>query len=314
MVFRPSVLCPVDFSTASRGALRYGAAIAQHFQAKLSVLTVNDPLVAEAAAIRLGRDWLPQDSRQELQRFLDDTFGGQQPVDDVELLVETGKPAPEILRVATERRHDLIVMSSHGLTGIRKMFFGATTERVLRETHVPVLVTPPDDPGPMTLERAAASIGRILVPVDLSPATPRQVRIARGLAEALGVPILLAHVTAPVRFPGSPESALSDVERQRRSRAEAELESMAAAMRPAVDAETASVFGDPAEELARLARERNAGLIVMGLHASPGAGPRMGSVTYRVLTLTRTLVLALPPVFQADAGPAPAPAAGAAGA
>src|SRR5690606_27395899 len=136
MVFRPSVLCPVDFSTASRGALRYGAAIAQHFQAKLSVLTVNDPLVAEAAAIRLGRDWLPQDSRRELQRFLDDTFGGRAPVDDVELLVETGKPAPEILRVAAAGRHDLIVMSSHGLTGIRKMFFGTTTERVLRETHV----------------------------------------------------------------------------------------------------------------------------------------------------------------------------------
>jgi nucleotide-binding universal stress UspA family protein len=56
-----------------------------------------------------------------------------------------------------------------------------------------------------------------------------------------------------------------------------------------------TAFGDPAEEIAKFAQSRHAGLIVIGLHASPLSGPRMGSVTYRVLCLTRTLVLALPP-------------------
>lgn len=295
MALRPSVLCPVDFSVASRGALRYGAAIAQHFQAGLTVLTVNDPLVEEAAEIRLGRDWLPQDSEHELRRFLDDAFAGPPPVQDIDLAIATGKPAPEILRVAAERRHDLIVMSSHGLTGIRKMFFGATTERVLRETHVPVLVTPPADPGPIDVEKIAASVGRILVPVDLTGATARQVRIARGLAEALRVPLLVAHVIEPIRFPGPPQAPLPSVNTERRGRAEAELQSIVDAMPREVRAEGLTVFGDPAEEVARLAQDRKAGLIVMGLHASPGGGPRMGSVTYRVLALTRTLVLALPP-------------------
>jgi nucleotide-binding universal stress UspA family protein len=55
------------------------------------------------------------------------------------------------------------------------------------------------------------------------------------------------------------------------------------------------VYGEPAEEIAKVASDRDAGLIVMGLHSSPVLGPRMGSVTYRVLCLAHRLVLALPP-------------------
>lgn len=294
MELRPTVLCPVDFSVASRGALRHAAAVAQHFQAQLTVLTVNDPLVTEAAEIRLGTRWLPQDSEHELRRFVDDTFGGTA-VPRLQLVVTAGKAAPEILRVAREHRHDLIVMSSHGLTGLRKLFFGATTERVLRETNVPVLVTPPVDRGPITLEEAGAQVGRILAPVDLTGATARQVKVARGLAEALGVPLLLAHVIEPVRVPGRPDSPLPSVNVERRGRADDAMQQLLETLPPRIRPEGLTLFGDPAEEIAKLAQDRQAGLIVMGLHASPMGGPRMGSVTYRVLCLTRTLVLALPP-------------------
>jgi nucleotide-binding universal stress UspA family protein len=54
--------------------------------------------------------------------------------------------------------------------------------------------------------------------------------------------------------------------------------------------------------LAKVAADRDAGLIVMGLHSSPLLGPRMGSVTYRVLCLAHRLVLALPPVPATQSG------------
>jgi nucleotide-binding universal stress UspA family protein len=54
-------------------------------------------------------------------------------------------------------------------------------------------------------------------------------------------------------------------------------------------------YGDPAEEISKIARDRQAGLLVIGLHGSPLLGPRMGSVTYRALCLSSGLVLALPP-------------------
>ena len=185
-------------------------------------------------------------------------------------------------------------MSTHGLTGVRKLFFGSTTERVLRETAVPVLLTPAHDHGPARPDDVRRAVKRILVPVDFSAATPDQVTSAAAVAEVLEVPVLLAHVVEPVHFAVSGLPHLPNIDSERRARAErslAELASISPKSRP----EALVAYGDPAEEIAKLARDRDAGLIVIGLHASPILGPRMGSVTYRVLCLTATLVLALPP-------------------
>ena len=155
MNVRPSILCPVDFSDPSAGALRYAAAIATHFATRLIVLTVEDPLLTEAVDLGTGVRWNPDDSRHELEQFAARTFGPDSPtLATLEYDVAVGKPAGEILRVARERSCDLIVISTHGLTGIRKLFFGSTTERVLRETTRPVLVTPSVDPGPISLDDA----------------------------------------------------------------------------------------------------------------------------------------------------------------
>ena len=85
----------------------------------------------------------------------------------LEYQIAVGKPAPEILRAAREGSCDLIAISTHGMTGVRKLFFGSTTERVLRETTKPVLITPSADPGPVSIEDAKALIGHVLAPVDL---------------------------------------------------------------------------------------------------------------------------------------------------
>ena len=82
--------------------------------------------------------------------------------------VAVGKPAPEILQAAEDVGAELIVMSSHGRSGVRKMFFGSTTERVLRETTVPVLVTPDDHERVVSLSEIGRHIHRIVAPVDLT--------------------------------------------------------------------------------------------------------------------------------------------------
>ena len=87
---------------------------------------------------------------------------------------------------------------------------------------------------------------------------------------------------------------------ERRARSEQALQELTAAVHQGVRSEALTAFGDPAEEITKIAKERHVGLIVIGLHASPLAGPRMGSVTYRVLCLSQTPVLALPPVLPAS--------------
>jgi nucleotide-binding universal stress UspA family protein len=296
MNIRPSILCPIDYSDASAGALRYAAAIAEHFGTRLIVLTVEDPLLTAAMDLGTGVIWTRDASEREITKFLSQVFG-----DDTAALamcerdVAVGKPPVEILRVARERTCELIVMSSHGLTGARKLFFGSTAERVLRETTVPVLITPPVNPGPVRLEDAKRLLGRIVVPVDLSPASLYQTRVAGSLAEALHLPLVLVHVIEPVRSVLLSRLHLAGLDSNRRALAEEALDRLVAAMPASLRPEALVVFGDPAEEAAKVVRDRRAGLVVMGLHGSPVLGPRMGSVTYRMLCLTPTVVLALPP-------------------
>jgi nucleotide-binding universal stress UspA family protein len=304
MKLRTAVLCPVDFSDASRGALRYGAAIAAHFGTRLIVMTVEDPLLTEAMNLGGGTRWTPDASRAELEQLVAKTFGRDVPVTEVDYDVAVGKPAPEILRVARERSCDLIVLSTHGLTGMRKLFFGSTTERVLRETMIPVLVTPAGDPGPLRLSDAAAAVRRVLVPVDLSPASEYQVGVATSLAEAVNISLIVLHVVEPIHSRFATRLHMPGLEADRRTGAEDGLNALVARLPPGVHPEGLVVHGDPAEEIAKTARDRQAGIVVMGLHGSPVLGPRMGSVTYRVLCLAPIMVLALPPQPAGAGGPA----------
>ena len=291
-----TLLCPVDFSEASRGAIHFAATIATHFGARLIVLAVEDPLLTEAVGLGTGVVWEPETTRQELEHFVKKALHPRAaPHLALQYEVAVGKPAQEILKGARQHQCDLIVMSTHGLTGMRKLFFGSTTERVLRETTVPVLVTPPSDKGPDSVDDIRRMVGRILVPVDLTPASLLQVRIARALSEALNVPLIATHVVEPVRSPLAAKLHLPNIDLERRTRAEDALNEMLATVPGHLHPEALVAFGDPAEEISKVARDRKAGLLVVGLHGSPVTGPRMGSVTYRVLCLTHTLVLALPP-------------------
>lgn len=296
MTSTPSVLCPVDFSDASRIALRFAGTIAAHVHARMIVLAVEDPLLTEAISLGTGAVWEPGETRKELQHFVTRALHARLAHSlDLRYEVAVGNPAHEILQTAQREKSDLIVMSTHGLTGMRKLFFGSTTERVLRETTVPVLATAPTDEAPSNIEDIRRLIGRILIPVDLTPASLHQVQVGRRLSEALGVPMIATHVVEPVRSPLAAKLHLPSIEMERRTRAEDALNELLATVPRKLHPEALVTFGDPAEEIIKVARDRKAGLILVGLHGSPMTGPRMGSVTYRVLCLAHALVLALPP-------------------
>ena len=82
------------------------------------------------------------------------------------ILVSGGDMASLVCLLAARAAKAPRDFRAHGLTGMRKLFFGSTTERVLRETTVPVLVTPPHDPGPIGIDDAKRLLHRILVPVE----------------------------------------------------------------------------------------------------------------------------------------------------
>jgi universal stress protein A len=296
MLMRPSVLCPVDFSDASRGALRYAAAVAEHFYAMITVLTVDDPVLTAAASAALGENWMEVQTQQALEQFVEEAFPTRKPqLQNLRLVVKTGQPAAEILRVARETQADVIVMSTHGASGVRKMLFGSVTERVLRDTPLPIVVPPAADPGPDSLEEWKQAVQAILVPVDLSGVTPQQVRVAQGLAEAFDTTLIFAHVLEPLRPRLGHEQMAAHADTTRRTDVHQQLSALIASVPAHLRPAMTIGHGDAATELARIATESSAGAIVTALHSAPERGRRMGTVTYRLLCRAPVLVVAWPP-------------------
>jgi nucleotide-binding universal stress UspA family protein len=159
-------------------------------------------------------------------------------------------------------------------------------------------VTPAADPGRANLEAIKDGVSRVLVPVDFTAATALQLRIAEGLAAAFGAAIVLAHVLEPLPDDSAQHRLLAQFDAKRRMGADCALADLRGELPRTVRADVVVACGDPASEIARIAQERNVGIVVMGLHAAPGRGPRMGSVTYGVLCNAPPLVIALPPAFE----------------
>lgn len=288
-----SLLCPIDFSKSSRGALHYALAIARRFHAALTVLTVIDPLVADVGDTRLGEGWMRAHAEAQLRALVAEAERGLASA-DVTFEVRIGKAAPVILQTASERGCQLIVMSTHGRGSVRRLLFGATAERVLRETTVPVLLASAD-PGPLSFDELARVANPMLVPVDFSSATARQVEIAGWIAETLHLRALIGHVLEPGDLPVPEEVDAGEILSERHRRACQGLQVIAVTGRLRVAPEILITSGRPAEEIARWADANRAGLLVMALHSDACGGPRLGSVTYRVIAMTGVLTLALPP-------------------
>ena len=142
-----TILCPVDFSETSELALAQAAAIARASGGELHMLTViqplpvaafSEPLMPAEAKILLER--LPStETAQEQLSALRDTFCAAVR-DRTSLHVAEGIPFVEIVKYARENGASLIVMGSHGRTGIEHMLIGSVAERVVRKAPCSVLV------------------------------------------------------------------------------------------------------------------------------------------------------------------------------
>ena len=142
------ILVPVDFSDHAREALRHAYALAALYDAGLDLLHVTEPDLHPAfygdgldETYDLEKE---QKAEEELHAFFADITGtvhpeGQLPDRSMmEAHVASGRPAAEILRFAEEQGSDLIVMSTHGLTGLQRFMMGSVAEKVVRHVSVPV--------------------------------------------------------------------------------------------------------------------------------------------------------------------------------
>lgn len=288
------ILCPIDFSEPSRTALRYAAALARRHNARLTVLFVNDPLLASAAAAAAyDVRKLAAKTDIELKGFIRRTLGSS----GTSLGRETalGHPAPEIEKAVNRLGVDFVVMGTNGLSGPVKWFLGSTTERLLRSTKVPVLVVP--NLGRTQAARAAALKGwpgrRALAPIDLDDDSVSLAQAAVDAARGLGAAATLLHVVATPTLPAWMGIDTGASTRRRYDEAWVRLEAIARRVRPRTRSQVRS--GDPAEQIAASAADLKVRLVVLTLLRSGAIGHRRGSIAYRLLCTGGVPVLALPP-------------------
>ena len=188
MNVRPSILCPIDFSDASAGALRYAAAIADHFATRLIVLAVEDPLLTRRLISAPASSGSRKTPSVRLRHFADED-------------VRRGRADRRGPGVRGRRRQ----AAARDPAGRARTLVRSDRDQLARAHRRAQAVLRVDDrtraagddaagadhaaarPGPdLTVDDAKRLLGRIVVPVDLSPASTHQTQVARALAEALG--------------------------------------------------------------------------------------------------------------------------------
>lgn len=136
------ILVPIDFSDYSKSSLKYAANFAKHFNASLILVYVIEPVIYppdfSMGQIAIPTPGLEMDKRanEELKKLAENEIPSGL---KVKKIIKTGKPFVEIIETATEEDADIIIIATHGHTGVEHILFGSTAEKVVRKAPCPVL-------------------------------------------------------------------------------------------------------------------------------------------------------------------------------
>ncbi len=289
MVKFTHVLCPTDLSEASLPAFRYAAAVARWYGATLTVLHVVPSFEPMAGP----SEWVgdsepvpaalpPEAVRAEMARLLP---LGQADGTTVTLVARAGGAASVIVDQAVGSSADLIVMGTHGRTGFNRLLMGSVAEKVVRQAPCPVLTIPPAAPASA---KEQPSFSRILCPVDFSPASEQAVGFALDLARQAGGGVTMLSVVewlAEEQPIGESDFDIAAIREQMAAKARTRLHALLSdESRTWCDIEELVTYGRAHREVARLAAERGADLIVIGAQGRGGVGLALfGSTTQQVI-------------------------------
>jgi nucleotide-binding universal stress UspA family protein len=142
------ILVPIDFSEYSKKALHYAIPFARQFHAKILLLYVVEPTIypADFSFGQIGMPNVENELRvkgeQELQELITNEIKGLVPAEG---LVKVGLPFVEVVSFAKEEGIELIIVATHGHTGVEHVLFGSTAEKIVRKAPCPVLVVRSDE-------------------------------------------------------------------------------------------------------------------------------------------------------------------------
>jgi nucleotide-binding universal stress UspA family protein len=261
----PRILCPTDFSDASQHALEEARMIAGWFGAAVTVLHVSPPpRVIEGPAGFAGS---PTETtiaslchaRAALAESVRPLRAAGVSVD--EIVLEDYDIEDCILEQAASDHADLLVMGTHGRTGLGWLIVGSVTDHVLRRAPCPVLTVPPQ-----AIRTTKPPFTRVLCPVDFSPPSLEAVGFALRLAQEGDVHLTLLHALPDAMSTDAPARDTPAHRRRCEDSARHRLEALVPTDAWAFcEPQTRVVRGTSYRVIVDVARNESSDLIVMGV-------------------------------------------------
>jgi nucleotide-binding universal stress UspA family protein len=254
-----NILFLTDFSETADRAGDYAGALAKSYGAKLFALHVQPPAVNAMAP---PASWYNLEEAAEIQKAankkeLEAAFQGLNP----RVLIKEGDLWAHVAAVVEKEKIDLIVMGTHGRSGVRRFFLGSIAEAMFRSAECPVLTV-----GPHATEqqKIPAAFTRILFATDFGEASNAAARYAMSLAQEHQAHVTLLHIIA--------EPKTCDLVQAREAASDENL--LRNLVPPEAEPWCVPEFlverGDAAEKILDVAARRKADLIVMGARKEKG--------------------------------------------
>ncbi|HWM24655.1 MAG TPA: universal stress protein [Chthoniobacterales bacterium] len=299
-----AILASTDFSPESLRALEYASLLLKIFHGSLHLVHVHE--IDYAYAVPSIMTAPPVISVDEIERHyqtkLKKLAARYAPA---KAHVKVGRAFDQICKLAAQIDARLIVISTHGRTGLKRIFLGSTAERVVQHARCPVLVVREPERDFAKLQRANDRKMKILVPVDFSECSRHALSYALTFAPPWNAEIILLHtinilpLIPPERYAAFDHTpSLGAIERA----AKGQMRKLAGKTDfGGVPHRMDIQVGRPAEQICQYADDRGIDLIIASTHGHTGlAHVLIGSVAEHVVRYAHCPVLVVPH----DKGPA----------
>ena len=291
-----NIIVPIDFSKMSVQAIQIARQLARRFGASIHLAHVRQSNYTAdfvAPAFMTYEQAGEQTALKELKKV-----GSECGVSSASCHVLGGAPPfDEICRLAQTVPADLVVMPTHGRTGLKHVFLGSTAERIVQHSSCPVLVM--RGKAAKSRNGSQGRIKTILVPVDFSNCSREGLRYAIAFANEFGAKIILVHATYLGYIYSAEGTALYDIpglQKAARKIGERKMRDLVRSLDfGAVKFETAFTDGSPVIDICTFAKDHDVDLIITSTHGFTGfTHVLIGSIAEQVVRHAPCSVLVVP--------------------
>lgn len=284
-----TILAPLDGSPLSERSLPYAIELARVLRAKLALMIAA--YISDIPEHGPWSDEMVNNPRETSMSYLTDVRA-RSGAGDAELIVKVGYPHEMILEVARETSASMIVLSTHGRSGMGRWLYGSTAGHLLHEASVPLFVVGKEVPE----AKSPFAPKHVLVPLDGSKLGEAALPVASEVAAAFDAKITLARIApfSAEAFPMTvPQVYWPNLDQELVDSAAAYLEKARAKINRPV--ETVATQGSRADELLSIVESRGVDLVTMTSHGRAGVQRALlGSTADRMLRAPVPVLLLRP--------------------